>query len=298
MARLYSKKSKESKAQAERQKGQDCTALYIRVSTDKQAEEGFSLDAQEEKLYAYCVAQGWTVCEGHVYVDAGMSGKTADRPEYLRMLEAAQVGEIRRIVAMKLDRLARNVMDFLRLVEGLKAMGTDLVLVKEQFDTSTPHGKFALTMFAAMAELEAATITERVMSGKAQKAREGGYNGGPPPYGYRYDGEAFHVDTGAAKVIRDVLEEFDAGATLRSIANRLNEEGIPTGRGGRWHAATVRYMLDNGFYAGLAQWHGEETDGEHPAIISKEQYRSIHQRLLSLRRGNPTFRQGRLTCTT
>src|SRR6478672_7034168 len=108
-----------------------CTALYVRVSTDKQADEGYSLDAQEAKLRAYCDAHDWNVCSEYVYIDAGISGKTTDRPSFQAMLKAAQEGKIKRIVSIKLDRLARNVKSFLQLVEDLQTWDCALVLVRE-----------------------------------------------------------------------------------------------------------------------------------------------------------------------
>ncbi|MCB0082030.1 MAG: recombinase family protein [Caldilineaceae bacterium] len=262
----------------------DATALYIRVSTSKQAEEGFSLDAQRERLDAYCVSQGWTVDADLVYVDAGESGKTTDRAAFQAMLKAAEAGQVKRIVAIKLDRLARNVRDFLGIVEQLNRLGVDLVLIKESFDTSTPHGKFALTMFAAMAELEAATITERVMTGKAQKASEGGYNGAYCPLGYDYDGEVFTANM-HAETVRYIFEQFNAGKAMSKIAAELNEGGNPTARGGKWYAGTVRYILTNGFYAGLAQWDDTEAKGSHPAIIDLETYHTAIRRLKALKPG-------------
>lgn len=276
-----------------------CTALYIRVSTQLQADEGFSLEAQQERLQAYCKAQGWHVCEGHIYIDAGVSGKTTDRPAFQAMLQAAQAGQIQRIVAMKLDRMARNVREFLATVDQLKADGCDLVLVKESFDTSTPHGRFALTMFAAMAELEASTITERVMTGKAQKASQGGFNGAPEAYGYSYSSGQFTVNPTEAHWVREIFASFLAGHSLNSIAKDLNDNGAPTKRGGQWFAMTVRQTITNGIYAGVAQWAGVEVaevtskDAEgqevkttpYPAIIGKEVYEAAHRRLQALRPG-------------
>src|SRR5690554_6285411 len=87
-----------------------CTALYIRVSTDAQAKEGYSLEAQRDRLNSHCKAQQWSVCENHIYIDAGISGtSTTGRAALAGMMEAARRGEIDRIVAVKLDRLARNV---------------------------------------------------------------------------------------------------------------------------------------------------------------------------------------------
>ena len=283
MARHYAKRTNAN--QVELGAKVDCTALYIRVSTEKQADEGFSLDAQESRLRAYCDAQQWTVCADHIYVDAGISGKSTDREQFQAMMQAAKDGSVKRIVTMKLDRLARNTKDFLSIVDTLQNDGCDLVLIKESFDTSTPQGKFALTMFAAIAELEASTITERVMSGKSQKAADGGYNGSRCPLGYVYTDNQFSVDSGHAETVRKVFRWFVDGATMASIAERLNDSGVATAKGGNWYTATVRYILQNGFYAGLTQWDTCEVAGNHPAIITCELYEAAHNRLMNLKPG-------------
>lgn len=267
------------------------TALYVRVSTQLQADEGYSLEAQQERLQAYCTAQGWTVAPEHIYVDAGISGKTTARPQFQAMLAAAQTGQIQRIVSMKLDRMARNVREFLATVDQLKAWHCDLVLVKESFDTSTPHGRFALTMFAAMAELEASTITERVMSGKAQKASKGGYNGSKIPYGYTYQAGEFTINPDQAAVIRDIFIRFIAGESLLTLAAHLNAAATPTATGGQWYASTIRYLLSNGIYAGMAQWYPDgakealTVEGVYPEIITPDVYNQAHRRLQALRPG-------------
>lgn len=283
MARKMSKRNGNN--QVELGEKLDCTALYIRVSTEKQADEGFSLDAQESRLRAYCDAHDWHICDNHIYVDAGVSGKSTNRDAFQAMMQAAKAKEIDRIVAIKLDRLARNTKDFLAVVDTLQGYGCDLVLIKESFDTSTPQGKFALTMFAAIAELEASTITERVMTGKAQKAADGGYNGSRCPLGYTYSDNQFSVDGATSDTVQDVFQWFVDGATMASIAQRLNDDGVTTAKGGAWYTSTIRYMLQNGFYAGLAQWDDTEVTGTHPAIISRELYEAAHNRLLNLKPG-------------
>lgn len=264
----------------------DVSALYIRVSTDKQAEEGFSLDEQEERLRAFCFAQGWTVDEEHIYIDAGETGtKTDNRAAFNQMMKSAIAGDIGRIVATKLDRIARNTKDFLHVVDTLDGHGCDLVLIKESFDTATPQGKFAITMFAAIAELEASTITERVMSGKAQKATQGGYNGSPVPFGYNYDGSTFSKNEDS-EIVAFIFEAFiNRGLGLTKIANELNDSNTKTARGGKFYPATVRYILMNGFYAGLTQWDDGETVGTHPAIISKSMYEEAYTKIKSSRPG-------------
>ena len=287
MARKYTKR--QSTEQLALGAKVETTALYIRVSTEKQADEGFSLDAQAHKLGHYCESQGWAVDAKHIFVDAGVSGKSTDREQFQAMMQAARSGEINRIVAIKLDRIARNVKDFLSIVDELKTAGCDLVLIKESFDTSTPQGKFALTMFAAMAEMEASTITERVMTGKAQKASEGGYNGSQCPLGYEYSNGTFTIDQGAAYWVREIFNRFVGGQGMSKIAADLNEAGATTARGGSWYAGTVRYVLQNGFYCGLSQWDGKEVVGNHPVIISRELYEQAHTRLQTIKPGRATL---------
>lgn len=283
MARDY-RKNKQQATQLGLDTG--CTGLYIRVSTEKQADEGFSLDDQQKRLRAFCDAQGWHICEGHIYIDAGVSGKSTEaRKEFNRMRHDAEAGKIRRIVALKLDRLARNVKDFLFLVDELKAWGCDLVLIKESFDTSTPHGKFALTMFAAMAELEASTITERVMSGKAQKASEGGYNGSRVAMGYTYADGSFETNE-RAETVCDLFAWLNAGMSLNAIMRKLKADSIPTPTGkGEWSIKGIKHILANGAYAGIAQWDGIEAPGAYPPIIDRATYDAAQERLKGMTRG-------------
>ena len=206
------------------------------------------------------------------------------------MLTAAKAGEIKRIVAMKLDRMARNVREFLATVDTLKEYGCDLVLVKESFDTSTPHGRFALTMFAAMAELEASTITKRVMSGKQQKASQGGFNGARIPYGYSYKAGEFTKNEEQAQVVRTIFGRFIDGAALYGIATHLNKAGIPSPAGKTWSHVGIRHMLANSFYAGLAEWDGMKSQaGAQPAIVDTTTYEAAAAKLATLSKGNPDF---------
>ena len=265
------------------------TAIYIRVSTANQVEHGYGLAAQQERLTAYCTAMGWDVAPHHIYIDGGVSGSsTAGRHAYSAMMAAAQAGDVKRIVAVKLDRLSRNVKDFLGLVDELAGLGCHLALISEQFDSGTPQGRFALTMFASLAELERHTITDRMMSGKRTKAGRGGWNGSPLPFGYCWQGELSIVPSSQAPIVERIFAEFLGGATLLAIATGLDADAIPTAAGGKWDGNTVRYILGNGAYSGLAQYDGNETDSQQfTAIISRETYESAQARLATLRRGKP-----------
>jgi site-specific DNA recombinase len=256
-----------------------CTALYIRVSTDKQADEGYSLDAQRRRLEEYSSAMQWVLCgDDFVYVDAGLSAKTTDRPAFQRMIADAGAGKFQRVVSVALDRLARSTRDFLAVVDVLDRAGVAIVLLKQNFDTGTPQGRFALTMFAALAELEAANISDRTMTGRIEKARQGGFNGAPVPFGYDYDGETF-TPNGHAKTVKRIFADYLAGGTINRIADNLNTAGIPTATKARWYASTVSYVLHNGFYAGLVQYDGQEVDGGHPALIERTDYEAVQAKL-------------------
>lgn len=282
MARKYSKRQQSD--QLDLGVKVAATALYIRVSTDLQAEEGFSLDAQQEKLLAYAGAQSWNVAADHIYIDAGASAKTTNRPQYQAMIAAAHAGAIHRIVVTKLDRLSRNTSDFLQLVEDMDRIGCALVILDLNIDTGTPTGKLVATVLAGIAEWERKQINERVMSGKVQKASEGGYNGSADRLGYDYENGVFTPNDQAPTVER-IFADFVAGQGMSRIADQLNAAGATTAKGGKWYAGTVRYVLQNGFYAGLSQWDGCEVAGNHPAIISRDLYEQAHSRLQAIKPG-------------
>lgn len=282
MARKFTKRNPRTNVQ--KVLPDDCTALYIRVSTQKQADEGYSLDAQRERLTAMCTANGWRLCEDHVYVDAAESGKSADRQAYQAMLAAIEAGAVSRVIVAKLDRLSRNTRDFLEFLDFCDTHACAIVSIAEGFDTGTPTGRAVVTVLMAFAELERKQIKDRVMTGKREKARQGGYNGARCPLGYRYDGRVWEIDDAGAATVRAAFDRFLTGATLTAIAQELNDAGAQTARGGRWHPSTVRYILTNGFYAGLSQWDGiEETPpGNWPPIIDGQTYHAAQQRLNAL----------------
>lgn len=269
------------------------TALYIRVSTDKQANEGYSLEAQRAKLEAYCAAQdGWTVDDAHVYIDSGISGKSTERPNYQRMLAAVAAGDVRRIVAIKLDRLSRNTRDFLGLLDYCDDHGCGIVSIAESFDTSTAVGRAVVTVLMAFAELERKQISERMQMGRDEKARQGERNGAPVPYGYvRNEAGKWEQVDDQASTVASIFDLFVDGASLRQIVAKLNADGVPAPRGKAWYPAQVRYILDNGLYARLVQYKGNDgvPTEDVPAIVDRKTYDKAGALLAQLRRGNPNF---------
>ena len=134
------------------------------------------------------------------------------------------------------------------MVEALDKAGVAIVLLKQNFDTGTPQGRFALTMFAAMAELEAATIAERLAEGRVQKARQGGRPGATVPFGYDLASGTF-TPNADAKTVKLAFRYYLLGGAINKIADALNAHGRRTATGKRWYASTVPYVLHNGFDA-------------------------------------------------
>jgi len=128
-------------------------------------------------------------------------------------------------------------------------------------------------------------IGERVQSGRKQNAIGGGFNGSRIPLGYRYDAGVFTVDAPEGETVARVFAGFVGGAGMSAIADALNADNVPTSRGGRWYASTVRAILSNGFYAGLSQWDGAEVAGSHAAIITPALYEQAHERLQRIKPG-------------
>ncbi len=226
-------------------------ALYVRVSTEDQAKEGYGLTVQRERCRAQVIAKGWT--PAGEYADEGISGTkdTEGRPGLAALLEACEAGEVDAVVTLALDRLGRNTAIVLRLVERLNAAGVELVSCNEALDTSTPTGRFVLRMFASLAELDRDQIVAKTTAGRNARGAQDGERGGSVPVGYRRifaDGKAtgVEVDPEGAELVRRVYDRRRQGAPLATIAAELNADGIATPRGHRWHASSVAVVLDNG----------------------------------------------------
>lgn len=226
------------------------TAIYTRVSTEEQV-GGYGLDAQLTKCRAMATVKDWEPVT--VFSDEGISGaKGVEHREGLAaMLEAVERDEIGAVIVSALDRLGRNTRLVLELVEQLDAKGVVIVSCKESLDTTTASGKFTLTMFAALAELERNTITERMTGGRNERGKRDGERGGAIPYGFTREligGKAtgnILIDEPKAAVVRDVLAMREAGATLQAIADNLNDHGVKTARGKRWTGKGVLTICRN-----------------------------------------------------
>jgi len=223
------------------------TVAYIRVSTDKQAEHGVSLDAQRAKIEAYASLYDLDVVA--VLVDAGVSAKTLNRPalsEALGMLDARDADAL---LVVKLDRLTRSVRDLGTLVERYfaRSNGPALMSVSEQIDTRSAAGRLVLNVLASVAQWEREATGERTSAALAHKKRQGEYTGGRVPYGWSVaaDGVNLVAVESEQAVIREARALRAAGLSLRAVAAELEAAGLCTRKGGRWAPTQIKRLVES-----------------------------------------------------
>ncbi len=256
--------------------GQVRAALYLRVSTAEQAQEGYSIDAQRERLKAYCVSQDWKIVG--IYEDAGYTGGNMNRPQLTKMRSDFDKKLFDILLVYKLDRLSRNMRDLSNLVNDLQKFGIHLKSATEPFDTSTPAGKLILNMLGSVAEFERGMIGERVKMGMIEKAKEGdGFLGFNHPYGYDYSNGKLEVNQCEAEVVRTIFKLYLQGESMGKIVEHLNALGISSKHGGKWAKGKIDFILGNPLYCGMKHWDGIVTKSEHPAIVSVEDYNEVQE---------------------
>jgi DNA invertase Pin-like site-specific DNA recombinase len=200
---------------------------YVRVSTTEQAESGLGLASQESAIRAHCARQGWDLLE--VIHDDGASAKDLNRPGLRSALDRIANGEASGLVAAKLDRLSRSVVDFANLMGWCDAAGCALVALDMGIDTSSSSGRLVANVMAAVAEWERETIGQRTRDAATVRRDQGARMGRPGVRDTRPD------------LAERIAKERSAGATWQAIADRLNTEGVPTVRGGsQWRVSSVQ----------------------------------------------------------
>jgi DNA invertase Pin-like site-specific DNA recombinase len=222
---------------------------YTRVSTDKQAERGVSLDAQIEKIRAMGVVHGVEVVD--VITDAGESAKSLQRPGMARLLAMVDAGEVEVVIIAKLDRLTRSVMNLGELLERFTKRGVSLVSVAESLDTGSAAGRLVLNIMTAVSQWEREAIGERTATAlQHKKAHRRVYSA--TPYGYSREGDALLPLPEEQAVINQIRLYRANGWTLRRIADALNADAVPTKQGSRWFAQTVSDVLNNSLHQEVA----------------------------------------------
>jgi site-specific DNA recombinase len=238
-------------------------ALYVRVSTDAQAEEGYSIDVQTEKLIAYSIARGYTTYE--LYIDSGWSGSNIDRPEMQRMISDIALNRISIVMVYKLDRLSRSQKDTMHLIEDVfNPKGVAFSSILEVFDTSTNFGITIVGILSIFAQFERSSIRERTRMGMKERVKSGLWmGGGRIPFGYDYDqNTGTLVPNKDAETVKHIYSLYLNGYSVGKIAQMV----------GLKYDRLVCQILTRKSNAGFIVYNGEEYQGQHEAIISLDTY--------------------------
>lgn len=245
--------------------------LYVRVSTQEQAKDGYSIDEQIERLKGYAKAMGWIVVK--IYVDAGYSGSNTNRPDLQNMIKDVEAGKADSVCVYKLDRLSRSQKDTLELIEDyFLKNNVDFISMTENFDTGTPFGRAMIGILSVFAQLEREQIKERMTMGKEGRAKEGKFHGGGfIPTGYNYVDGQLVINEYEAMQVREIHELYQQGKGFREIEKIFAEKGY-TQKYGRWHTRRIRDCMINELYIGKIKYHDQTFDGNHPTFIDEETF--------------------------
>ena len=265
-------------------------AIYTRKSTAEGLEQDFnSLHAQREACEAFIRSQrheGWQVLPA-AYDDGGYSGATMDRPALSRLLAAAQSGTVDVIVAYKVDRLTRSLVDFARMVELFDANGLSFVSVTQQFNTTTSMGRLTLNVLLSFAQFEREVTGERIRDKIAASKKKGLWMGGLVPLGYDLKNRTLVINEPEAETVRTLFRLYRERETVRRLKEEADRRGLVTKRratgaitgGESFTRGHLYQLLSNPLYAGDVR-HKEATyPGQHPAIVDRETFAAVQQRL-------------------
>ncbi len=241
-------------------------AIYVRVSTQDQAQHGFSLDAQEDSLQNYAKALGYEIYK--LYRDEGKSAKDLKRPEMINLLKDAEAKKFQAIFIYKLDRFSRSLKDLILTIDKLKELGIDFISLQDKIETASASGKLMFQIIGAFAEFERNIIGDRTKFGMERKAKEGGFIT-KAPKGYKLLNKQLIVDEEEAKKVRQIYDEFlnsDISLTQLAKKNSMTTAGI-------------KKLLLNSTYIGKVKFANRENDGQHSPIIEKQLFEQVQRKL-------------------
>lgn len=253
-------------------------ALYARVSTEDQALEGFSLDAQMKKLEAYCRAEGLDIADR--YIDDGYSGTKSNRPAYQRMMSDMDSWD--KLIVLKMDRIHRNSLNFTLMMDQLRKNDKKFVSIYDNLDTEDTMGRFVMDIMQRIAQLESEQIGDRVKLAMTYKARNcEGNLGSAHPYGYQYVNGKLVVVDDEAHIVRAIYNMAIGGSSLQEICDHLNDAGIESKKGVGWSRQTISNILHNPLYIGQRRWDNIQLKTAVQAIVSVEKFKAVNPEYLS-----------------
>jgi len=241
-------------------------AIYVRVSTQDQAQQGYSLKAQQEALENYSKALGYEIFK--IYKDEGKSAKNMNRPQLIQMLEDAENKKFSAIFIYKLDRFSRSVVDAILTIDKLKKWGIDFVSMQDKIETASATGKLMFHMISAFAEFERNIIGDRTKFGMQRKAKEGGFIT-KAPKGYKIINKELIIDPDTSKEVNDIFNEFlNNNISLTQLAKNHNMT-----------TSGIIKLLKNTTYLGKVKFANEESKGQHKPIIEKALFDKVQEKL-------------------
>ena len=250
--------------------GEFSVALYIRVSTERQANEGDSLEEQESELKKYCDFRKFAIHQ--IYIERGKSGGNTNRPEYQKLIKDIQGRKIKAVVVKKLDRLSRSLLDFENLMRLMNENDVEFISIKENFDTTTAMGKAMLRVALVFAQLEREQTLERLSDVMNYRATQGLFNGGFRPFGYVIVEKELVPYQKEKQVVEVIFKRFIETHSTTNVKQYLEENGLKYLEGRTWDIRQIQRILQNSVYIGKIKWAGQENEGVHAPLITESTF--------------------------
>ncbi|WP_195466655.1 recombinase family protein [Clostridium perfringens] len=287
-------------------------AIYCRVSTEEQSENGYSIDEQERLLEEWCKKMGYVIYK--CYSDRGISGKNIkDRPALKELLSDAKAGKFDMVISWKINRVSRKLEDVLKIVNLLEKNNITFKSYSEPFETDTPAGRMQFQMMALIGEFERGTIAQNVKMGMIAKAKSGNWCGGRvlgydlvpnnSPEEEKKGKNKLKINEKEAEIVRFIFNEYSKGKGYKAITNQINKLGYKTKKGNDFSVGSIRDILTNPVYIGEIRYNVRQNwsekrrrninpnpirvKGKHEAIIDRELWDKV-QLILESKKGKPS----------
>ena len=287
-------------------------AIYCRVSTDEQAEFGYSIDEQKRLLEEWCKANDYIIYK--CYSDRGISGKNIkDRPALKELLSDAKEGKFDMVISWKINRVSRKLEDVLKIVNILEENNITFKSYSEPFETDTPAGRMQFQMMALIGEFERGTISQNIKMGMCAKVKSGNWCGGRvlgydlvpnnSPEEEKKGKNKLEINEKEAEIVRFIFNEYSKGKGYKAITNQINKLGYKTKKGNNFSVGSIRDILTNPVYIGEIRYNVRQNwsekrrrninpnpirvKGKHEAIIDRELWDKV-QLILESKKGKPS----------
>lgn len=238
--------------------------IYVRVSTEEQAKEGISVDAQIDRCKAFCKARDWKVFR--IYTDAGYSAGSMDRPALKNLFDDITNKKLNILLVYKIDRFSRKLKDLISILEDLQSKGVNFTSVTEQIDTTTAMGEAFFQIIGVFAQLERGMVKERVEMAFDKKISSG-ESLNRAPMGYLYRNRKLVINEDEAEKVREIFKMWAAGVNYKELTKKFN---LPT--------STLYEIIKNPTYIGKVKYRDKLYSGAHKGIIDEELFQKVNSK--------------------